>query len=215
MIKKLKIMKGLFLFLCLLPNLLVSSENEEFDLIMVQIKKDISYSKAEVKKMKGLFQEQYNTIGIPGIARLRFSDLTIHEKIIGFPAEEEALIISTNSARVTGEWNYTKPHIYLIEKKPSGWKIILKHEITSNYTALYGSCRTNEIGLRLCADKAVQYFKPSEHGREQPYVFQIFHMGASGSKWEILTIVYDWYGKKFMKSSDNLSFPVIPNPPLD
>ena len=208
-------MKRLFLIMGLLPILLTSSENEEFGLIMTQIKKDISYSDAEVKKMKELFQEQYKTIGIPGIAKLRFSDLTIHEKIIGFPAEEEALIISTNSARVTGEWNYTKPHIYLIEKKPSGWKIILKHEITSNYTALYGSCRTNEIGLRLCTDKAVQYFKPSEYGREQPYVFQIFHMGASGSRWEILTIAYDWYGKKFMKSSDNLSFPVVPNPPMD
>ena len=44
-------MKRLFLILCLLPNLLVSSENEEFDLIMVQIKKDISYSNVEVKKM--------------------------------------------------------------------------------------------------------------------------------------------------------------------
>lgn len=161
-------MKRLFLIMGLLPILLTSSENEEFELIMAQIKNDISYSNAEVKKMRGLFQEQYKTTGMPGIARLRFSDLTIHEKIIGFPAEEEALIISTNSARVTGEWNYTKPHIYLIEKKPSGWKIILKHEITSNSTSLYSSCRTNEIGLRLCTDKAVQYFKPSEYGGEQP-----------------------------------------------
>ena len=208
-------MKKLFLSLCLMSNLLVSYENNEFDLIMTQIKQDISYSDDEIKKMKTFFQDEYKSIGIPGIAKLRFSDLTIHEKIIGFPVEEEALIISTNSARVTGEWNYTKPHIYLIEKKPSGWKIILKHEITSNYTALYGSCRTNEIGLRLCTDKAVQYFKPSEYERVQPYVFQIFHMGASDSGWEILTIEYDWYSKKFMKSSDNLSFPVIPNPPSD
>lgn len=208
-------MKRLFLFLCLLSNLLVSSENEEFDLIMVQIKKDISYSDAEVEKKKDLFQEEYQTIGIPGIAKLRFSDLTIHEKIVGFPAQEEALIISTNSARVSGEWGYTKPHIYLIEKKPSGWEIILKHEITSYWSGLYSSCKTNEIGLRLCADKAVQYFKPSEYGREQPYVFQIFHMGGSGSGWEILTLGYDWYGKKFTKSSDYMSFPVIPNPPTD
>ena len=105
--------------------------------------------------------------------------------------------------------------IYLIEKKSSGWKIILKHEITSYWSVLYSSCKTNEIDLRLCTDKAVQYFKPSEYGREQPYVFQIYHMGASGSRWEILTIVYDWYDKKFTKSSDNMSFPVIPNPPID
>jgi hypothetical protein len=208
-------MKRLFLIIGLLPILLASSEYEEFDLIMAQIKKDISYSDAEVEKKKELFQEEYQTIAIPGIAKLRFSDLTIHEKIVGFPAEEEALIISTNSARVTGEWDYTKPHIYLIEKKPSGWEIVLKHEITSYSSALYSSCKTNEIGLYLCTDKSVQYFKPTEYGKDQPYVFQIFHMGSSASGWEILTIVYDWYGKKFMKSSDNLSFPVIPNPPMD
>ena len=208
-------MKKIFLATCLLPFLLASSENDEFKSIMSEIKRDISYSKSELKKLKPLFQEEYQTIGIPGIAKLRFSDLTIHEKIVGFPAEEEALIISTNSARVTGEWGYTKPHIYLIEKKPSGWKIVLKHEITSNYTVLYGSCRTNEIGLRLCTDKAVQYFKPTEYGRDQPYVFQIFDMGFSSSRWEILTIGYDWYGKKFTKSSHYMSFPVIPNPPTD
>lgn len=208
-------MKGLFLFLCLLPNLLVSSENEEFELVMAQIKKDISYSNAEIKKMKGLFQEQYKTIGIPGIAKLRFSDLAIHEKIVGFPAEEEALIISTNSARVSGEWDYTKPHIYLIEKKSNGWEIILKHEITSYWSSVYSACKTNEIGLRLCTDKSVQYFRPTEYGRDKPYVFQIFHMGGSSSAWEIVTIGYDWYGKKFTKDSNYMSFPVIPNPPTD
>ena len=208
-------MKKLFLSLCLMSNLLVSYENNEFDLIMTQIKQDISYSDDEIKKMKTFFQAEYKSIGIPGIAKLRFSDLTIHEKIVGFPAEEEALIISTNSARVSGEWGYTKPHIYLIEKKPSGWEIVLKHEITSYWSGLYSSCKTNEIGLRLCTDKAVQYFKPTEYGRDQPYVFQIFHMGGSGSGWEILTIGYDWYGKKFTKSSHYMSFPVIPNPPVD
>jgi len=208
-------MKKLFLSLCLMSNLLVSYENNEFDLIMTQIKQDISYSDDEIKKMKTFFQDEYKSIGIPGIAKLRFSDLTIHEKIVGFPAEEEALIISTNSARVTGEWDYTKPHIYLIEKKPSGWEIVLKHEITSYSSALYSSCKTNEIGLYLCTDKSVQYFKPTEYGRDQPYVFQIFHMGGSSSGWEILTLGYDWYGKKFTKSSDYMSFPVIPNPPSD
>ncbi len=208
-------MKRLFLIIGLLPILLASSEYEEFDLIMAQIKKDISYSDAEVEKKKELFQEEYQTIAIPGIAKLRFSDLTIHEKIVGFPAEEEALIISTNSARVTGEWDYTKPHIYLIEKKPSGWEIVLKHEITSYSSALYSSCKTNEVGLYLCTDKSVQYFKPTEYGKDQPYVFQIFHMGSSASGWEILTLGYDWYGKKFTKSSHDMSFPVIPNPPVD
>ena len=208
-------MKRLFLVLCLLPILIASSENEEFKSIMVEIKRDISYSKSELKKLKPLFQEEYPTIGIPGIAKLRFSDLTIHEKIVGFPAEEEALIISTNSARVSGEWGYTKPHIYLIEKKSNGWEIILKHEITSYWSNVFSACKTNEIGLRLCTDKSVQYFKPTEYGRDQLFVFQIFHMGGSSSSWEIVTIGYDWYGKKLTKDSNYMSFPVIPNPSFD
>jgi hypothetical protein len=208
-------MKRLFLTICLMPFLLASSENKEFEMIMSQIKKDISYSNSEAKKMNESFQEEYQTIGIPGIAKLRFSDLTIHEKIVGFPAEEEALIISTNSARVTGEWGYTKPHIYLIEKKSNGWEIILKHQITSYWSSVYSACKTNEIGLRLCTDKSVQYFRPTEYGRDQPYVFQIFHMGGSSSAWEIVTIGYDWYGKKFTKDSHYMIFPVIPNPLTD
>jgi len=51
-------MKRLFLVLCLLPILLPSSENEEFKSIMVEIKRDISYSKSELKKLKPLFQEE-------------------------------------------------------------------------------------------------------------------------------------------------------------
>lgn len=211
-----KIIKVLYLILLFNPVFLVSADLSEFDSVMREIRKDISYSNNELKKTKQLFQEEYESIGAPGIKKLKFSDLTIHEKIIGYPADEEAMIVSTNSARVLGAWDYTKPHIYLIEKKSGKWKVIIKHEITSMYTALFGSCRRNKINLLLCTDNAVQYFRPDDYGRKnKPYVFQIFHMGGSGSSWEILTINYDWYSKSFTKTVDSLSFPVIPNPPRD
>ena len=120
-------MKRLFLVLCLLPILIASSENEEFKSIMVEIKSDISYSKSELKKLKPLFQEEYETIGKPGIKQLRFSDLTIHERMTGSD-DQEVMIISTNSARVMGNSDYTKPHIYVLEKNSASWKITLKEK---------------------------------------------------------------------------------------
>ena len=80
-----------------------------------------------IKKNEAAFQEEYESIRAPGIKKLKFSDLTIHEKIIGYPADEEAMIVSTNSARF--QVNGTIPnHIYLIEKKSGKWKVIIKHE---------------------------------------------------------------------------------------
>ena len=48
-------MKRLFLVLCLLPILIASSENEEFKSIMVEIKRDISYSKSVERLKANLF----------------------------------------------------------------------------------------------------------------------------------------------------------------
>jgi hypothetical protein len=207
-------MKRLFLVLCLLPILIASSENEEFKSIMAEIKRDISYSKSELKKLKPLFQEEYETIGKPGIKQLRFSDLTIHERMTGWD-DQEVMIISTNSARVMGNWDYTKPHIYLIEKNKWGWKISLKQEIESTYTAMFGSCRTNNIGLFLCTDNAFQFFKPKDYGRNQPYVFQGFNLGGSGSNWTVNVIEYNKYSREYQLRSLGLSFPILPNPPTD
>jgi len=193
----------------------IPSYGDDFSKIMKEIKKDISYSRQEVKKNKELFQEQYKTIGAPGIEKLRFKDLTVHERIIGWPANDEAMIVSTNSARVTGEWNYTKPHVYLIEKINSKWKIILKQEITSYQSALYMSCETNDLGLFLCTDNSVQFFKPKEYGRSPVYVFQIYHQGLSDISWSFVILGYDWYGKKFTLSTEVLPFPIIPSPPTN
>ena len=200
-------MKRLFLVLCLLPILLPSSENEEFKSIMVEIKKDISYSKSELKKLKPLFQEEYETIGKPGIKQLRFSDLTIHERMTGWD-DQEVMIISTNSARVMGNWDYTKPHIYVLEKNSASWKITLKEKVDNKYNGVSGSCKTNDIGLFLCTDNSFEYFKPKNYGRGQPYVFQAWHMGAGGSSWTLYMIEYNRYAEKYQLSATGLSFPV-------
>ena len=171
-------------------NSVAEEEEEEFKSILDEVKKDMSYTSSELKKMKQLFQEEYLTIGLPGINKIRFSDLTIHESMAGLH-DKEMMIISTSSARVPGgNWMLSKPHIYLIEKDNSGdWEIVIKKEITGRYNALYGSCRTNDIGLRLCTDHSLQYFKPKVYGRSQPYVFQNYVLGGTGSYWSWLYIL--------------------------
>ena len=127
------------------------------------------------------------------------------------------MIISTSSARVPGgSWMMSKPHIYLIEKDNSGdWEIVIKEEITGRYNALYGSCRTNDIGLRLCTDHSLQYFKPKVYGRSQPYVFQNYVLGGTGSYWSLYYFEYNKYAREYNLNYDGLSFPVIPNPDPD
>ena len=45
----------------------VGEEEEEFKSIFNEIKKDMSHTSIELKKMKQLFQEEYLTIGLPRI----------------------------------------------------------------------------------------------------------------------------------------------------
>ena len=197
-------------------NSVAEEEEEEFKSILDEVKKDMSYTSSELKKMKQLFQEEYLTIGLPGINKIRFSDLTIHESMAGLH-DKEMMIISTSSARVPGgNWMLSKPHIYLIEKDNSGdWEIVIKKEITGRYNALYGSCRTNDIGLRLCTDHSLQYFKPKVYGRSQPYVFQNYVLGGTGSYWSLYYFEYNKYAREYNLNYDSLSFPVIPNPDPD
>jgi len=207
---------ALSLLLILFAGGLVGEEEEEFKSILDEVKKDMSYTSSELKKMKQLFQEEYLTIGLPGINKIRFSDLTIHESMTGLHGKE-MMIISTSSARVPGgNWMMSKPHIYLIEKDNSGdWEIVIKKEITGRYNALYGSCRTNDIGLRLCTDHSLQYFKPKVYGRSQPYVFQNYVLGGTGSYWSLYYFEYNKYAREYNLNYDGLSFPVIPNPDPD
>ena len=52
------------------PVFLVSADLSEFNSVMREIRKDISYSNSDLKKMKQLFQEEYESIR----SKIKFSD---------------------------------------------------------------------------------------------------------------------------------------------
>ena len=58
-------------------------------------------------------------------------------------------------------------------------------------------------------DKSFQFFEPTE-GRG--YVFQKFNMGASSSRWDYYTIMWDRFDNKYLIDYKSLPFAIKPTP---
>lgn len=207
------------MFRLLLPFLLiatVSAQQENgFESVMKEIREDIQYSLYEQSQNQELWQEQYSEFGSNGNKKLQFSDLTIHQELKNPLTDDKTMIVSTNGAHVWGEWNYTKPHIYVIQEIDSQWAITNKMEVPSTWSILWRECERKDE-YRLCGQTSFQFFLPQDYGGSyQSYIFQQFLVGVSAHSWKFYIIEFDRFSDKFEIHVEHLGFPMIPNPPYE
>ena len=192
---------------------LVSYSLPAFESVMKEIREDIQYSIDEVAQNRELWQDEYKEFGSNGNKQLQFSDLTIHQELKNPLTDDRTIIVSTNGAHVWGDWNYTKPHIYVIQEIDSKWAITNKMEVPSTHSIIRRECKHKDE-FRLCGQRSFQFFLPQDYGDSyQPYVFQQLLPGASASSWKFYIIEFNRFSDKFDIHIKQLGFPIIPNTP--